>query len=98
MMVKIAVLAGIQVDPTVNRFVADTHSLIVRVVDTNAGRDGFRWPLCPEFVLDIFNEWLMILAAIATRFMSTLFRNGLCGVIPVNCIVIICKPITPDLS
>jgi hypothetical protein len=84
MTVEIAILAGIQVDPAINGFWADTHLIIRWIIKPQSGRNSFGRPIESDFSFHIGNKFSLIFPEVMASFMTPLDCSGMCEIVPIE--------------
>jgi hypothetical protein len=88
--VEIAILAGIQIDPTINGLMADPHAPVIWIVKSKPSSYCLWRPIEPELLIDVFDKWRGVLSVMAPGLVPTFSGNRLREVVPVNSVRRIC--------
>jgi hypothetical protein len=86
MTMKIPLVTGIEIDPTIDGFMADTHLFIIGIVYFYSAGDCFRRPVKRQLVMYIGKEPLMVLAVVSGLMLSLQY-NRFDTIVPVHCVI-----------
>jgi hypothetical protein len=95
--VQIATVDSVGVNPLVDRFVADTHLLVVGIISNESSGDLLWRPVIDEFAMNIVHYLALRFFAPVVGFSFSLIGILLSCIIPVNSIIGIGGPVALDL-
>jgi hypothetical protein len=93
---EIALTCGVLIDPSVNGLVADSHGLIVGIINPQAACDGFRRPVETKLRGDVGDK-PVVPSTVMSCFVAPLLHGTLDTMVPLDVTLLVVGEVPLDL-